>query len=65
MGIDDDFARGSRGWPERQGPVLAPSGYREECALGLGHHLDLLREVARDRAAMEQRIQTHGAVGKH
>ncbi len=61
-GIDDDFARSRADSLHAEAEYYRHRAIQEERALGPGYYVDLLREMAHDRAAMAQRIRIQNAV---
>lgn len=55
--IDDDFARRRADNLDVEAAYYRHRAIQEEQALGSGYYVDLLREMATDRAAMAQRIR--------
>jgi hypothetical protein len=56
--IEDDFARRRADNLDAEAAHYRHRAIQEERALGPGYYVDLLREMAADRAAMAQRIGT-------
>jgi hypothetical protein len=59
--INDDFARRRADSLDAEAAYYRHRAIQEEQALGPGYYVDLLREMATDRAAMAQRIRTQNA----
>lgn len=56
--IRDDFARHRANELDAEAAYYHHRAIQEERALGPGYYVDLLRDMAADRAAMAQRIRT-------
>ncbi len=62
--IQDDFARRRADNLDTEAAHYRHRAIQEEQALGPGYYVDLLRDMAADRAAMAQRIRTgNGSAG--
>ena len=59
--ITDDFAHRRADSLDAEAAYYRHRAIQEEQALGPGYYVDLLREMATDRAAMAQRIRTQSA----
>jgi hypothetical protein len=60
--INDDFARRRANNLDAEAAYYRHRAIQEEQALGPGYYVDLLREMATDRAAMAQRIRIRNGV---
>ena len=60
-GINDDLARSRADSLDAEAAYYRHRAIQEERALGPGYYVDLLWDMASDRAAMAQRIRTQNA----
>jgi hypothetical protein len=61
--INDDFAHSRADELDAEAAYYDRRAMQEELALGPGYYVDLLRDMATDRAAMARRLRTSGGYG--